>query len=282
MGIEDTHTRGFNPLLREANSITKEFHLYEPGFRADEVKRVQSYAEAYKRDTSAKVIALRSKEDNSVIALDYVSRLDDTYRQQTRRKIEDLVDRMPDREGHFITLTIDPKQYMSLYETGKAGNAALNRVMSALRAAHPNLAYVCIREYQEASANIHFHIAVTGIPGSSNELRKWLVSEWREGFVWVENCYKGSRNGLGYYMSKELSKSLRKGEYGQPGVTIALLWATRQRYLSFTRSLLETNSKEILDAYEYLGVFSTAKYGISPGRYDSNEWDYQIGMGKAS
>jgi len=250
--IERTEYKRMHPSRVNARRIAELPHLYDPSYRKLQLNKIESEAVAYNSQTKQSIVVLkgRTEEGPVALAIPYITRLQPGYLRKSRSAVADRL-RGLGVKGTFITLTVDPKQYVSLIEASKSANRQLNTLLTEIRREYPGMKYVAIRESQSENANVHIHMCVN-IPYISHS---WLAEHWKLGYVWVERVISGSRRTLEWYMRKEMDKSLSMID-GHYSPTMLLLWATGMRYLSNSRSLDVQKEKTNSNGFwEYVGVF---------------------------
>lgn len=251
-------------------NIAASAHIYNPSYRQEQLQAISVEAKSYAAQTQDKSIVLQGEttEGPVVQVIPYEHRLSEHYLSKQRRVVTRRL-RGLGRNGIFVTLTVNPRQYSSLIEAGQAANRQFNILMTEFRR-KCDVKYVRITESQSANANVHLHV-VLNVPWISYE---WLREHWKLGHVWVEKVIGGSRRTLEWYMSKEMEKSLIKID-GNYTPTTLLLWATNMRYLSNSRSLDEHSETNSNGHWEYLGVFPSNLFPDSGGgRYPLADFAY--------
>jgi hypothetical protein len=157
----------------EANSITREtFWVDNEGedryfYRRQGVKVIPELGNLYHQTVKARIIWLRglgSQGKHYHMFLPYRNRFDIEYMKDQVIKIRKAFKGL---ELHnsiiFLTLTIDPKHYNSLYEGHKDIQRKVNHLLTILRKKYPHVfRYVKVAEIQTANTfNVHYHIAMS-------------------------------------------------------------------------------------------------------------------------
>jgi len=215
----------------------------------------------------------------------------------------------------FITLTIDPSLFYSIWEGYKESQRYANRLLTYLRK-NLNLflngirnkkgslfRYVRVAEIQERNTkNIHFHIAMSIRDINEdwedwneryfNKIRDIVKSEWKIGFSDIKLVRENKKHGLRNYMLKYLEKSLRMDE--DINENNAILWALNARIFSFsniekwkkendliTAESGKNNSNWAMEAdneiiWEYAGVLKSIDIGHREGLYHESELTIEI------
>lgn len=284
--------RSYNPMLLKANSILREYHIYDPVFRTQQVNAVREckdkYLQGFTDDdgfhlgVNNKVIVLRELSgSDEIVKIPYYTRFDKGYISKQLLKLKTYFKQPAVRDskfGIFLTLTLDPSLFGSVDQGYKEGQKRLNKILTMLRRDNPNLSYVAIKEVQELNThNIHWHGMLTGLDGSWLKyehkidkkfkktgkyskkspiamFRDRIAAYWNIGFIKVEKVVNRDKTGLYRYMAKYLQKTLEQGE----GETTIILWALRIRAFSGTRVNLITSmnySNKNIKTYEFMGAF---------------------------
>jgi len=157
----------------QANSITKETFWpdYAYGdryfYRRQGAKEIVELANIYHKTVKSKTIWLSghgSQGGRYHLLLPYTNRFDVEYMKEQVIKIRKAFKGL---ELHgsilFLTLTIDPKRYPSLYEGHKDIQKKVNHLLTVLRKKFPVVfRYVKISEDQTKNTfNVHYHIAMS-------------------------------------------------------------------------------------------------------------------------
>jgi len=165
--------RGRNKYWIQAHTITKETfwadNEYEDRYfyRRQGVKEISELANIYHKTVKAKTIWLRgldSQGNRYHMFLPYTNRFDIEYMKNQVVKIRKAFKGL---ELHgsilFLTLTIDPKRYPSLYDGHKNIQRKVNHLLTVLRKKYPHVfRYVKVAEIQTANTfNVHYHIAMS-------------------------------------------------------------------------------------------------------------------------
>jgi len=157
----------------QANSITKGTfwpdNEYEDRYfyRRQGVKEIIDLANVYRRTVKAKTIWLSghgSQGGRYHMFLPYTNRFDVEYMKNQVIKIRKAFKGLELHDSIlFLTLTIDPKRYPSLYDGHKDIQRHVNHLLTVLRKKYPHtFRYVKVAEIQTANTfNVHYHIAMS-------------------------------------------------------------------------------------------------------------------------
>jgi len=189
----------------EANLITKETfwpdNEYEDRYfyRRQGVKDITDLANLYHKTVKAKTIWLRGLDSQGKryhMFLPYTNRFDVEYMKDQVIKIRKAFKGLELKSSIlFLTLTIDPKRYPSLYDGHKDIQRKVNHLLTVLRKKYPHtFRYVKVAEIQTANTfDVHYHIAMSvrstagidwnvrdfdGSYDKNDNLRKFVKSLW--------------------------------------------------------------------------------------------------------
>jgi len=183
---------------------------------------------SYLEDCERKVLVFKSPDDEIVVKR-YTHRFQKSYLRKARHKLEVIFRNASVRykEGVFLTLTMDPKRYSSLYEAARLISKAWNRFMSWLRKRvgfRPR--YVAVLEWQD-SGNPHLHVVLFGISRIEDHYKlteylkrigfgevHWEYQVVNNGGSWVWKNKSSKPRGLSYSVLDYLEKYLYKVFFG--------------------------------------------------------------------
>jgi len=157
----------------EANSITREVFWPDCAYgdryfyRRQGAKEIVELANIYHKTVKSKTIWLRgsgSQGERYHMFLPYRNRFDIEYMKDQVIKIRKAFKGLELKNSIlFLTLTVDPKHYPSLYDGHKDIQKKVNHLLTILRKKYPHLfRYVKVAEIQTANTfNVHYHIAMS-------------------------------------------------------------------------------------------------------------------------
>jgi len=246
----------------------------------------------YLEDTECRVLVF--KDPNGEIYIKpYSHRFQPSYLKRVKRKLREAFQNASVyREGVFLTLTMDPKSYSSIYEASRLVSVSWNRFMSWLRKRvgfRPE--YVAVLEWQD-SGNPHLHVVLFGVSRIEDH---WRLTEYLKGigfgeihweyqivnnggsWVWRNPKAKprdsGSSNSVDSYLMKYLSKVFYGSSKGAPkGATssidisvmkISLYFATNKRFFTYSRRLCRLVYYRVSVGWVFIGSYDI---------YDLPEW----------
>jgi len=289
-----------------ANALAKQYHslIYEGNFdrftvRRDISKEIVDQAKDYAISTKESVIWLYGQDGKNRFHyfIPYFHRFRKEY---IKRQIIKLNYAFRDLEiKHtmiFVTLTIDPSLFYSIYQGYVITQREVNKLLTYLRKKYSHLfRYVKVSEIQEKNTkNIHYHIAMSvrgGIDWNIKDFDKIesiIKTQWKIGFSDVKLVTESKKNGLKHYMLKYLEKSLQL-EDNEINENNAILWALNSRIFSFSNIKkwreandlmyaegVKNNSTERIMAdseivWEYEGTFQSIDIGYLRGLYSESQ-----------
>ena len=122
--------------LVRARALTVVPHFFDPALRLELVRELRNEAEIYRDDVGAKVIVLKNTSSGELVALPYRTRFDDDYIQVQRDKLKLFFDyqvrTLHRNRAKFLTLTLDPMQFISMRDGYEQGQKAIHSFMTAL------------------------------------------------------------------------------------------------------------------------------------------------------
>ena len=228
-----------NKYLLAANKLSRKQHFFSPDIRQKLSDDVRKLSFSYRLQVQSKIIVLENVYDGSLLKIPYTTRFDSHYLRKQLSKMRDWfnyqIDVLKRNHGKFLTLTLDPKDFLSVRDGYKQGQKKINSFLTRLRTMFPDLGYIMVKEIQEKTTkNVHWHLMLVGVDDIKS---KFLDSYWGLGF-WkiedVDNNYKKTKRGLFNYLKKYLEKSLDENPV-KPNETLYWLWAMMIRSFSFSR-----------------------------------------------
>jgi hypothetical protein len=226
---------------------------------------------SYLDDVNERLIVLKnSLEDPPYLLIPYKHRFRKERLREIKKLYEELWDKLSEgcTHGVFLTCTIDPSKYHSLYEIVEAVAKAFNRLMSWIKKKcgfRPH--YIAVNEFQD-SGRLHIHIILFGISRLADKFSELTPELERVGFgkisyiyqikrssrgkwVWSQDKPKESRLNPRDYLMKYLSKAIYlpqeveklpleckkigAGKLPLEYQKVAMYWATNKRFFSHSR-----------------------------------------------
>ncbi|MEM4067684.1 MAG: hypothetical protein QXV17_12585 [Candidatus Micrarchaeaceae archaeon] len=296
-----------NPWYQRAHDMTHVYHtLFFEGnspdydrfyLRRDISKEIVWCARNYHEQVENRMIWLKGEDNEGEkyhFFIEYTERFKREYIREQIAKLNRAFRDLEIRDSmFFVTLTIDPSRYYSIYQSYKESQKNVNSLLTLLRQKLGHtFRYVKIAEIQEQNTkNIHYHLAISiksdvydWNTKDQDKIREIIKQYWKIGFSDIKFVKEKKKNGLKHYMMKYLLKSLNP----KSGINEnhAILWALNSRIFSFTnikkwreandlitgRKADKNNSNDIDDpekfiVWEYQGVIDYMRIGIQPGLY---------------
>ncbi len=244
--------------------------------------RVLSNAKGYIKKVKDRAIVLRCLETDEIKVIPYFTRFSDGYYQEAIRKLK----RLRSDRGVFLTLTIDPRRFVSLDHAYRELQAAWNKLLTMLQKRYGHrLKFVKVVEFQK-NGSPHLHVLFLDIARliDAGELRKFWDLRYGQGtFVYLKKL--GNRiNRVISYLVKYMEKNLTMPDIEMQGPDglidaasfqqIALSWALNLRAFSTSRGILDNPMSNSNRSWEFLGVADLAIAWSWDGRhYDEVKTD---------
>ncbi|MEM3265549.1 MAG: hypothetical protein QXH07_06300 [Thermoplasmata archaeon] len=306
---EDNKTFGRkrNRWFREANELTRVYHtliyqaegsLYDRFFKRREISQdIVFCARNYHEAVQNRYIWLKGEKDNGEryhYFIEYTERFQKKYIKQQIIKLNRAFKGLEIKKNmFFVTLTIDPSLFYSIYDSYKESQKNVNSLLTLLRKRYGStFRYIKVAEIQEENTkNIHYHLVISLRSDvmewnivSEKEFREIIKKYWKIGFSDIQLVKETKKNGLKHYVMKYLFKSMLS-KTNSISENHAILWALNARIFSFTNikrwreqnDLItaeggKNNSNEELDPddniiWEYMGLVDHQNLGIMPGLY---------------
>ncbi len=222
-------------------------------------------AEKYQKRTADKIIVLANDQNDEIIKIQYFTRFSKDYDKMIRKKFQNQIEPIlrTYKVFHFLTMTVDPKQHMSIGEAYRFLRKLENKLMTRLRKRFPDIFYIPVVEFQK-NGYPHLHILIAGIDWIPNEWIR-LTEELKDPHV---NIIKQEYlHGFNYkhamnYILKYITKNINGNDFSS-FVQKVLQWSLFARSYSTSRISrilnLKTgmiNSNEKMDQIEWyvLGI----------------------------
>jgi len=234
----------------------------------------------YLEDTSRRILVFRSLDDDEIFIKPYSHRFQEGYFKKVKRKLKLIFENasMRYKEGVFLTLTMDPKTYDSIYDASRLVSISWNRFMSWL---HKRVGfrprYVAVLEWQDFG-NPHLHVVLFGVSRIEDH---WRLTEYLKGIgfgeihweyqivnnggSWVWRNPKAKPKGsTSYSVFNYLKKYLSKIFYGLSNdslevsiseMKISLYFATNKRFFTYSRELYRPVCYPRWCGWEFIGSY---------------------------
>ena len=143
------------------------------------------------------------------MGLPYFNRFSPGYRSRVRKLLwRYLPVLMQYRYFLHITLTIDPKNFVSQYDAKRSAEKAWNSLLTRLRKRYPWIVVIATREWQENGIGIHIHAVVAGLAYIPKD---WIMETWnkvsKSGWAVELRTVHGDAKSVLNYVLKYVTKS---------------------------------------------------------------------------
>jgi len=194
----------------------------------------------YQKRTADKVIVLGNDTTEEIIKIPYYTRFSKNYDRMIKRKFKQNIEPILRNYNsfHFLTMTIDPKQHMSIGEAYNYLRKLVNKLMTRIRKRYPGIFYISTTELQK-NGYPHIHILIAGIDWIPNEWIR-LTEELKDPHINIIKQqylhgynYKGAMN----YILKYITKGIKENEIDNTFNYIqkVIQWALFSRSYSTSR-----------------------------------------------
>jgi len=169
---DNPRRRKRHPAWVSANALARQW--FSPEIIDDEMR----YAREYYEDVKDLYIVLFNFVCRMALVLPYVTRFSREYADRIWRKLK--YDYMPFlrvyRDFLFVTLTIDPKKFISQYDAYTEGTHVWNALLTKIRKAYPDAIVLRSFEWQKNGIGFHIHILIAGVDYIDKD---WLMDTWQ-------------------------------------------------------------------------------------------------------
>ena len=252
---------------------------------------LNSLFEEYLEYTSSRVLVFLSP-DSEIVVKRYSHRFQRRYLRKVKHKFEVIFGNasIKYKVGVFLTLTMDPKRYSSLYDACRRVSVAWNRFMSYLRKLYSfRPSYVAVLEFQD-SGNPHLHVVLFGIDRIMDHYKlteylkrigfgeihyEYQIVNNSGSWVWKNprKSPKCTTNSVKDYLLKYIGKVFY-GSYGGGSSTnsaaidisdmkISMYFATDKRFFTHSRDLYKAVYYPREYGWRFLGSYDV---------YDPPDW----------
>ena len=247
---------------------------------------VVSNAKRYVKKVKDKAIVLRNVETDVVKIVPYYTRFSDGYYHEAIKKMR----RLYSDDAVFLTLTLDPRRFISLDDAYRKLRIGWNKLLTMLRKRYGKLQFVKVVEFQK-SGSPHLHALFFGISRliDATDLRSFWDKKYGAGtFVYLKRIKNDGRQVVAY-LTKYIKKYLDMPEVefnGPDGLTdakafsqLALAWALNLRAFSVSRGILDMPDEHLKlsgsTKWEFLGVFElSAVWGWEGLKFEDIQNDF--------
>jgi len=135
-----------------------------------------------------------------------------------------------------ITLTIDPKNFVSQYDAKRSAEKAWNSLLTRLRKRYPWIVVIATREWQENGIGIHIHAVIAGLAYIPKD---WIMETWNKvsesGWAVELRTVHGDAKSVLNYVLKYITKSAINVNTSRiDNVSAVVNWAVNGRAFSIS------------------------------------------------
>jgi len=173
------------------------------------------------------------------MGLPYFNRFSPGYRSRVRKLLwRYLPILMQYRYFLHITLTIDPKNFVSQYDAKRSAEKAWNSLLTRLRKRYPWITVIATREWQENGIGIHIHVLIAGLAYIPKD---WVMETWnrvsKSGWAVELRTVHGDAKSVLNYILKYITKSAINVNTSRiDNVSAVINWAVNGRAFSISLS----------------------------------------------
>jgi len=258
--LSNKHYARRHGLFLKANELTRKESRSGYGNAWGCGDTVEALALGYWEDIGNKVLVVINHVEKEIKYLPYRTRFDGDYGKRIAKKLKGI----GYTEGIFVTYTLNPNRFPSLYEAYKSEMEGFNKMITAVRKRYPNFkGYVRVVEFQE-NGNPHIHVLLFGVDFIPVE---WMRELWEKHYrlgTQINVKRIDNQKGAIRYLMKYLLKAF-KGEDSEEAKKAfrqkALLWALNSRGWAVSKSLISLISDRPIQTqssgfWVFLGAFS--------------------------
>jgi len=207
------------------------------------VKLEIELANAYWEDTGDKALQFFAICYNPnclpyrAMGLPYFNRFSPAYREKIRKELwRYLPLLLKYRYFLHITLTVDPKKFVSQADAKRALEKAWNSLLTRLRKRFPWITVIATREWQENGIGIHLHALIAGL---AYVPKKWIMETWNEvsGSGWaveLRTIHGDARSVLNYVLKYITKSAINTNTNRIDNVSAVVNWALNGRAFSIS------------------------------------------------
>ena len=252
---------------------------------------VVSNAKSYVKKVRDRAIVLRNVETDELKVIPYYTRFSDGYYRQAIKKMRKLCA----NDAVFLTLTLDPKRFISLADAKSNLQKGWNKLLTVLRKRVKGvnggsgakgvkpLSFVKVVEFQK-NGSPHIHALFFGVSRliDADELREFWDKHYGAGTMVYLKRIKNDGRQVVAYLTKYIKKYLDAPDIefkGADGLTdarafnqLALSWALNLRAFSTSKGILDTRPMTNSNGtWVFLGVFDLSDVWSLDGLSYSSE-----------
>jgi len=221
------------------------YYLFEL-IKENVIPLLTDLAKKYKTRTTDKVIVLGNDLNEEIIKIPYFTRFSEDYEKMVKKKfikeIEPILRTY--KVFHFLTITVDPKQHLSIGGAKDFIRKLENKIMTRLRKRFGDrIFYISVMEHQK-NGYPHLHILIAGLSWIPNDWLR-LTEELKDPHIniikqeYLHNYnYKHAMNYILKYITKNIN-----GNDTDSFIQKVIQWAEFSRSFSTSRINNQLNLK---------------------------------------
>jgi hypothetical protein len=227
---------------------------------------ILSLSRRYRKIVKDRGNAFRDKTDNTVHVFPYYTRFHSEYYEKIVKKLK----RLQYDRAVFLTLTINPRNFVSLRDAYTSLQKGWNKLLTRWRKLYPNLKFVKVVEFQK-NGSPHLHVLFLGISRleDADTIREFWDEKYGEGvFIHVKSIRNDARQVISYlckyfvkYLTPEADGGAGAVDEARGEEQLALAWALFLRAYSTSRGILDSpvkTSQTLESRWQYLGSWDMA------------------------
>jgi len=191
----------------------------------------------YQTEVHDKTIILQNEETELLLKIPYITRASEQYVRRVMKKLRRIANKFETGRAFFWTFTLDPSQFMSLYDMHKGLGRYWNKLLTAIKKRYGRtLAYIKIQETQK-SGMLHLHVLFDRYIEIAFIRDLWANVYGAGVEINVQRVYDHA--GVAHYLTKYMTKTLLDDieTSAEPNMTKVILWALWARSFSYSRLL---------------------------------------------
>ncbi len=210
-------------------------------FRDNTVEFEVDLANAYWEDTKGRALVFFGVCHSNQcpmyrsFSIPYLHRFSPAYRKKVRRELRFYMPLfMQYKYFLHITLTVDPKNFVSQYDAKRAIEKAWNSLRTRIRKRYPWVTMIVTREWQDNGIGIHLHVIVMGL---SYIPKDWIMETWNKvsesGWaVELRSVHGDARSVLNYVLKYVTKSAVNDNPNRVENVSAVINWAVNGRAFS--------------------------------------------------
>jgi len=225
---------------RRHEAWVKANRLARSWFTPDIVELEIELANAYWQDTQGNALTfLGVCRDGGCpyrsFSIPYLHRFSPGYRRKVKRELSFYLPFLL-RYKYFlhITLTADPKNFVSQYDVKRAVERKWNSLRTRIRKRYPHVAIIATREWQKNGIGFHLHAVICGLSYIDKD---WIMETWKDisesGWaVELRTIHGDARSVLNYVLKYVTKSAVNDNPNRIENISAVINWAVNGRAFS--------------------------------------------------